>query len=67
MSVAHHPFAALQRPKRGLRRIIAAIGTWRSRSRGRECLLRLNDRELKDLGISRYDAECEARKPFWRV
>jgi uncharacterized protein YjiS (DUF1127 family) len=67
MSVVHHPPAVLQRPSRDLRGIIATIGTWRSRSRGRQCLLRLNDRELKDIGISRYDAQYEARKPFWRA
>jgi uncharacterized protein YjiS (DUF1127 family) len=26
----------------------------------------LGERMLNDMGISRADAECEARKPFWR-
>jgi uncharacterized protein YjiS (DUF1127 family) len=36
------------------------------RARQRRCLAGLSDRSLKDIGISRYDALHEARKPFWR-
>ncbi|WP_286191968.1 DUF1127 domain-containing protein [Roseomonas genomospecies 6] len=32
----------------------------------RAALLSLSDRELRDIGITRYDAETEARKPLWR-
>jgi uncharacterized protein YjiS (DUF1127 family) len=42
------------------------LATWRSRSRERELLARMSDRELKDIAVSRYDAEMEIRKPFWR-
>ena len=27
----------------------------------------MNDRDLKDIGITRYDAYREAHKPFWRA
>jgi uncharacterized protein YjiS (DUF1127 family) len=30
-------------------------------------LLKLDDRILKDIGISRVDAEREANRPFWDV
>lgn len=26
----------------------------------------MSDRDLKDIGVARYDAHYEARKPFWR-
>lgn len=38
---------------------------WRERSRQRRQLLSLDDQRLKDIGISRADAEVEASKPFW--
>lgn len=35
--------------------------------RQREALRRLDDRALKDIGLSRSDAEIEASRPFWDV
>jgi len=34
--------------------------------RQRRMLARLSERDLKDIGLSRYDVEMELRKPFWR-
>ena len=42
------------------------LATWKSRSRERDLLAQMSDSELKDIGASRYDAEMEIRKPFWR-
>jgi uncharacterized protein YjiS (DUF1127 family) len=36
------------------------------RARQRQALMALDDRLLRDIGVSRADAECEASKPFWR-
>jgi uncharacterized protein YjiS (DUF1127 family) len=36
------------------------------RARQRQALRALDDRLLKDIGVSRADAEREANKPFWR-
>ena len=36
------------------------------RRQQRKQLLRLDERMLKDIGISRADAMNEARKPFWK-
>jgi uncharacterized protein YjiS (DUF1127 family) len=47
------------------RALMLAYG-WRERSRQREALLRLDDRMLRDIGLSRADVDCEASKPFWR-
>jgi len=49
-----------------LRRIGAFIRESRTRAHSRDELLRLDDRMLKDIGITRVDALYEARKPFWR-
>jgi uncharacterized protein YjiS (DUF1127 family) len=42
------------------------LSVWIARAQQRRRLARLPDRALKDIGISRYDALHEARKPFWR-
>jgi len=47
-------------------RWIGLIDLWRCRSRGRWALVAMNDRELRDIGRTRYDVFLEARKPFWR-
>jgi uncharacterized protein YjiS (DUF1127 family) len=39
---------------------------WRDRARGRRLLMEMDERSLKDIGISRSDAFQESRKPFWR-
>jgi uncharacterized protein YjiS (DUF1127 family) len=47
-------------------RPFGALREWRRRSKGRAQLGALDDRMLKDIGISRADAEFLANKPFWR-
>ena len=39
---------------------------WQRRIADRHSLMSMDDRLLKDIGISRADAEHEAEKPFWR-
>ncbi|MBY4675427.1 DUF1127 domain-containing protein [Marinobacterium arenosum] len=39
---------------------------WRRNSHGRHQLAQLDDRLLRDIGLSRHDAEQISRKPFWR-
>jgi uncharacterized protein YjiS (DUF1127 family) len=50
----------------GLSAIIDLLWTWRGRARERWALLGLDERMLKDVGLSRADVEGEAGKPFWR-
>lgn len=45
---------------------IDALMTWQQRAEQRRCLRGLDDHLLKDIGLSRFDAEAEAAKPFWR-
>jgi uncharacterized protein YjiS (DUF1127 family) len=42
------------------------IALWIERSRQRRVLAGLTDHELRDVGITRYDAARECNKPFWR-
>ena len=58
---------ALRRCERKGHSWIALIDLWRRRSRDRQRLMMMSAQELKDLGITRYDAYYEARKPFWRA
>ena len=49
-----------------LRRLRAALREWRRRRNGRLELARLDERMLRDIGLTRCDAEFEINKPFWR-
>jgi uncharacterized protein YjiS (DUF1127 family) len=48
-----------------LKALAQAIVRYR-RQRQRTSLAQLDDRMLRDMGISRLEAERESRKPFWR-
>jgi uncharacterized protein YjiS (DUF1127 family) len=39
---------------------------WRRRARDRGQLAKLDDRMLRDIGLTRADAEFFSNKPFWR-
>ncbi|MGH7089514.1 MAG: DUF1127 domain-containing protein [Stellaceae bacterium] len=54
-------------PNRRRRGFVGRIRGWRQRLRERSELARLSDRDLRDLGITRIDAEAQARIPFWRI
>ena len=46
--------------------VAATLGEWRRRTRERGELAALDDRMLKDIGLTRTDAEFLSNKPFWR-
>jgi uncharacterized protein YjiS (DUF1127 family) len=58
-----HP---LQACGNGLASLLATVATWRDRAVQRRLLLAMDERMLRDIGISRVDAHREGRKPFWR-
>lgn len=58
--------AGLDALRRGGRRLAALLRLWRRRRRDRRELTRLDDRTLKDIGLTRGDAEFLINKPFWR-
>ena len=43
-----------------------SIGNWIERHGQRRALAGLEDYRLKDIGVSREQADREARKPFWK-
>ena len=47
------------------RNILETLAVWNRRAQERQALKGLDDRLLKDVGISKYDAKLEADKPFW--
>ena len=42
------------------------LDIWQERMVNRRHLAELDERLLRDIGLSRYDAMREAAKPFWR-
>ena len=58
---------ALRGIARRTRTILSRLAEWQERSEQRKHLAGMNERMLKDIGISRADAAREANKPFWRA
>ena len=46
--------------------VFEVLAVWRDRRRQRSTLARLDDRMLRDIGITYADVEGEITKPFWR-
>ena len=55
----------LSRAMAKIRAVGATVSLWRSRQRERRDLIKLDDRFLRDIGITRRQALEEAKKPFW--
>lgn len=51
---------------RGFGWLVDRLMGWAERARQRHTLMGLDDHLLKDIGISRVEAEREAAKPFWK-
>jgi uncharacterized protein YjiS (DUF1127 family) len=49
-----------------LTRLVDLVLVWRERMSGRNQLQKLDDRMLRDIGLSRSDAERECSKHFWQ-
>jgi len=55
-------------PRRStLQNFVALFKEWQRRAHGRAELAALSDRELRDIGVTRYEARREIGKPFWRA
>jgi uncharacterized protein YjiS (DUF1127 family) len=50
----------------GLESVVDILLTWQRRHKDRMHLMALDDRLLRDIGISTADVDREASKPFWR-
>ena len=51
----------------GMSRLAAVLYRWQQRMQEREHLGMLDERLLKDIGLTRLQALSEVRKPFWRA
>jgi uncharacterized protein YjiS (DUF1127 family) len=49
-----------------LTRLKRAYGEWRARVKERTQLVGLDERMLRDIGLTKIDIWHEANKPFWR-
>lgn len=47
-------------------RLVDTLVLWQERFRSRQTLAGMDDRMLRDVGLSRADLEPEIRKPVWR-
>jgi len=50
----------------GLDSMVDTLLSWQRRHKDRMHLMALDDRLLRDIGISPADVDREASKPFWR-
>ncbi len=51
--------------RRGAAALFRLLLVWQDRERQRHHLREMNDRLLKDIGLSHADVAHEAAKPFW--
>jgi uncharacterized protein YjiS (DUF1127 family) len=69
----YHPYSVTARLAIGprahtiLASIADAFSAWQERASQRRTLARLDDRLLRDMGLSRADVEHEVSKPFWQA
>lgn len=49
-----------------LARLLGLLDTWHARNQERRALAQLDDRMLKDIGLSRADVAQESGKRFWQ-
>ena len=55
-----------QQPASHLRQALALFDIWRQRLRDRRALALMDERSLRDLGLTRFEGFYEVHKPFWR-
>lgn len=66
VSIGHRFVLEMGKRPAGLAGLLAWLGRTMLRSRGRSSLAELDDRLLRDIGVSRAEARRESNKPFWR-
>ena len=59
--------AAVEQARGFLTRAVYTLEEWHERARQRRRLMELDDRLLKDVGLTRADVARETSKPFWDV
>ncbi len=66
-SFRQHPVGFAGALSQAVSTAFGALSLWQERAAQRTHLAALGDHALKDIGISRADADREAAKPFWRA
>jgi uncharacterized protein YjiS (DUF1127 family) len=64
-TAAAKPRRAIGKFRRYAIKCLHELVVWQERAEQRHALRELNERMLKDIGVSNADAYKEARKPFW--
>jgi uncharacterized protein YjiS (DUF1127 family) len=60
-----NPHSSARQP--GVTALIGDLfGTWRRRVQERQAFAHLDQRDLRDIGLSQWEVETELSKPFWR-
>ena len=62
----HSGMSGLRSAASGLDTCLNVLLAWQDRDRQRRHLAELDDRLLKDIGLTSGDVARETRKPFWR-
>ncbi len=48
-------------------RLFDGLASWKARAGERHILAAMDERALRDIGLSRGDMAVESRKPFWQA
>ncbi|MDR3517119.1 MAG: DUF1127 domain-containing protein [Azospirillaceae bacterium] len=72
MATTSHPTAnrghgSADLPQEIFGRLVGTIHTWRERIEQRRQLAELDERMLRDIGVSAADVVGEVDKPFWKA
>lgn len=66
LAISSSVYGLVNRVESAYAGITRQIHTWRRRAAARRELASLSDGVLRDIGITRFEAQLEAEKPFWR-
>lgn len=64
---ARRPAGGARRRGHRLEHALATLREWHRRSQDRGRIAHFDDRMLRDIGLTRADADRLANKPFWRA
>lgn len=65
ISARHRALSDPLTHRRGIALAVATLRLWLQRAAQRRALARLEAHRLRDIGITRQEADCEAGRPFW--
>lgn len=66
IEISSAAYRAVDRVENFFVAITDTISTWSMRARNRKMLAQMDDRLLKDIGLTRSDVEAEISKHFWQ-